>query len=120
MPRFSGGPLPSAASEKVKSIFQTRFPLVRDVEFHADDSAAAFSLTERFCVRLRACGGEWFVELDDREEPMDPLHFRLPLVKKAGVVDADAMRDVVCQVSELTAERVRERQEMQRIRSAFF
>jgi hypothetical protein len=119
MLRFGGGVLPAVAVGKTKSIFQTRFPLVHDAAFHEDDSAAAFNLTDRFCVRLRSRLGEWFVELDDREEPMDPLHFRLPLVK-AGILDADAMRDVVCRVSEITAERVREQQEMQRIRSAFF
>ena len=119
MRRFSGGPLPSAAVVKVRSILQTRFPLVRDDEFHVDDSAAAFILTERFDVHLRLCQGAWFVELNDRDEPLDPLYFGLPLVK-AGILDADAVRDVVCQVSEITSERIRERQEMQQVRSAFF
>jgi len=116
---FGGGALGCVAIGKVKSMFRARFPLVRDAEFHSDDAAAAFALTDRFCVRLRSRLGEWFVELADREEPCDPLHFRLPL-GKAEALDADAMRDVVSTVSEIAAERVRERQDMQRICSAFF
>ena len=103
--------------QKVRVMFHTRFPSVSDMMFNADDAVAAFSLTDRFYVRLRAKPGGGVVELNDYREPMDPLNFKLAL--RVGRLDADAMRDVVCAVSEIVEERQKEYLEFRQIESVF-
>ena len=102
---------------KTRAMLRTRFPSVSDMVFNSDDAVAAFSLTERFYVRLYAKLGKGIIEFNDYREPMDPLTFELSL--RAGRLDADAMRDVVCAVYEITEERKREHFELQQIESVF-
>jgi hypothetical protein len=114
---MKGGVIPVAVTRKVKEMLGSRFASVKDMEFNEDDASAAFSLTERFYVRLRVNLGGWVVEFNDRHEPMDSLNFELAV--KAEKLDADAMRDVVGMVADIVSERMREHMDMQRIAAAF-
>jgi hypothetical protein len=102
---------------KVRAMLRARFPSVSDMMFNSDDAVAAFSLTERFYVRLCTKLGRGVVEFNDYSEPLDPLTCELSL--RAGRLDADAMRDVVCAVYDITEERQQERFELQQIESVF-
>lgn len=109
--------LPASVTNKVKVMLMTRFPSIREIEI---DVPVAFRLTERFYVQLRATSSDsgWgTMELHDRQEPAEMVHF--PLETKSGKLDADAMRDVVAEVSDIVAERMRERLDMERIVAAF-